>query len=50
MTFGILDVYWLPLHSKYNPIERCWGIREQHWNGTLIDNITTALNQASTMT
>jgi transposase len=25
-----------PDHSKYNPIERCWGILENHWNGTLL--------------
>jgi transposase len=28
-------VYYPPYHSKYNLIERCWGILEQHWNGTL---------------
>jgi hypothetical protein len=22
--------YYLPYHSKYNPIERCWGILENH--------------------
>jgi hypothetical protein len=27
-------LYYPPYHSKYNPIERCWGILEQHWNGT----------------
>jgi len=27
-------VYSPPYHSKYNPIERCWGILELHWNGT----------------
>ena len=26
--------YYPPYHSKYNPIERCWGILESHWNGT----------------
>ncbi|MEZ5577296.1 MAG: hypothetical protein R3F44_17400 [Candidatus Competibacteraceae bacterium] len=27
-----------PYHSKYNPIERCWGILEKHWNGAkLVD-------------
>ena len=26
-------LYYPPYHSKYNPIERCWGILEQHWNG-----------------
>ncbi len=29
-------LYYPPYHSKYNPIERCWGILEQHWNGTQI--------------
>ena len=24
--------YYPPSHSKYNPIERCWGILENHWN------------------
>ncbi|AWM42187.1 ISAzo13-like element transposase-related protein [Gemmata obscuriglobus] len=28
-------VYLPPHHSKYNPVERCWGVLEQHWNGTL---------------
>jgi transposase len=27
-------VYYPPYHSKYNLIERCWGILENHWNGT----------------
>jgi hypothetical protein len=42
--------YYPPYHSKYNPIERCWGILEQHWNGTLLDSIDTALQFAATMT
>src|SRR5262249_46039334 len=25
-------LYYPPYHSKYNPIERCWGIMELHWN------------------
>ena len=29
-------VYYPPYHSKYNPIERCWGVLEVHWNGTLL--------------
>ena len=28
--------YYPPYHSKYNLIERCWGILENHWNGTLL--------------
>jgi hypothetical protein len=39
-----------PYHSKYNPIERCWGILENHWNGTLLDAIDTVLQCARTMT
>ena len=42
--------YYPPYHSKYNPIERCWGILEQHWNGTLLDALDTVLQFAATMT
>lgn len=42
--------YYPPYHSKYNPIERCWGILEQHWNGTLLDTIDSVLRFAATMT
>jgi transposase len=42
--------YYPPYHSKYNPIERCWGILENHWNGTLLTSIETALAWAKTMT
>ena len=41
--------YYPPYHSKYNPIERCWGIRENHWNGALLDSIETVLASAQTM-
>src|SRR6266567_9536023 len=30
-------VYYPPYHSKYNPIERCWSILEQKWNGVLLN-------------
>jgi len=43
-------IYYPPYHSKYNPIERCWGILETHWNGTLLDTIDKALEWAKTMT
>ena len=39
-----------PYHSKYNPIERGWGILENHWHGTLLDSIDTVLQYARTMT
>ena len=46
----IVLVYYPPYHSKYNPIERCWGILEEHWNGTLLDTVETVLEWARTMT
>lgn len=42
--------YYPPYHSKYNPIERTWAILENHWNGSILDEIETALNFAKTMT
>ena len=43
-------VYYPPYHSKYNPIERVWGILEKHWNGTLLTDLGVAMGWASTMT
>ena len=42
--------YYPPYHSKYNPIERCWGILEMHWNGALLDSVETVIAFAQTMT
>ena len=42
--------YYPPYHSKYNAVERCWGILETHWNGTLLDSIDTVLRFAASMT
>lgn len=42
--------YYPPYHSKYNPIERCWGILEQHWNGALLDSIDAVIQFATSMT
>ncbi len=42
--------YYPPYHSKYNPVERCWGILEQHWNGSLLDSVDTIIQFAKTMT
>lgn len=41
--------YYPPYHSKYNPIERIWGLLEQHWNGSLLDSIETTLKFARTL-
>ena len=43
-------LYYPPYHSKYNPIERCWGILEQHWNGTQLKDLNTMLQWAKSMT
>jgi Rhodopirellula transposase DDE domain len=42
--------YYPPYHSKYNPIERCWGILEMHWNGSLMDSIGAVVGFARSMT
>ena len=42
--------YYPPYHSKYNPVERCWGGLEQHWNSTRLDTLDAVLGFAATMT
>jgi hypothetical protein len=42
-------VYLPPYHSKYNVIERCWGVLENHWNGALLSSLEAVLNWAGTM-
>jgi hypothetical protein len=39
-----------PYHSKYNPIERCWGMLELHGNGTQLRDVDTMLEWAKGMT
>ena len=43
-------LYYPPYQSKYNPIERCWGILELHWNGTKLIAVETMLEWAKSMT
>lgn len=42
--------YYPPYHSKYNPVERCWGILENFWNGALLDSLEAVLKFAANMT
>jgi hypothetical protein len=42
--------YYPPYHSKYNPVERCWGVLERHWNGSLLDSIETVRKFSESMT
>jgi hypothetical protein len=43
-------VYYPPYHSKYNPIERCWGILEGYWRGEILDSEEAVLGYARSMT
>ena len=43
-------LYYPPYHSKYNPIERCWGILELPWNGTKLSDAETMVEWAKRMT
>lgn len=42
--------YYPPYHSKYNPIERFWGVLENHWNGEILDCIQKAMGLVRSMT
>jgi len=46
----VILAYYPPYHSKYNKIERVWGILEQHINGDLMDSEQTVLEFCKTMT
>jgi len=43
-------VYYPPYHSKYNPIERCWGVLEVYWKGELLLSEAVVLGLAASMT
>ncbi len=43
-------LYYPPYHSKYNPVERCRGILEKHWNGAKLVDVKTMLEWAKSMT
>ena len=42
--------YYPPYHSKYNAIERVWGVLENHWRGELLDSRAKVLDFAQDMT
>jgi hypothetical protein len=46
----VILAYYPPYHSKYNPVERAWGILEQHWNGDILDRQEAVLGFAESMT
>lgn len=41
--------YYPPYHSKYNPVERVWGILENHWRGELLNSVDKVIGLAKTM-
>ena len=43
-------VYYPPYHSKYNAVERLWGILENYWRGELLDSEAAVLGYAANMT
>lgn len=43
-------LYYPPYHSKYNPVERCWGILEKHWNGAKLIDVEAMIGWAKSMT
>jgi len=47
---GISLIYYPPYHSKYNPVERVWGVLENHWKGQLLENVEKVIGLARTMT
>ena len=49
-NINIQLAYYPPYHSKYNIIERVWGVLENHWNGSLLSTVSTALKFAKSMT
>lgn len=42
--------YYPPYHSKYNPVERVWGVLERHWNGEILYSIEKTLGLSRSMT
>ena len=41
--------YYPPYHSKYNPIERVWGVLENHWRGEILDSREKVFGFAESM-
>jgi len=43
-------LYYPPYHSKFNSVERCWGILDKHWNGAKLVGAQSMLEWAKSMT
>ena len=42
--------YYPPYHSKYNPVERVFGVLEVYWNGDPLETVEKAMGMAAGMT
>ena len=42
--------HYPPYHSKYTPVERLWGVLENHWRGELLTSTDKTLGLDRTMT
>lgn len=42
-------VYYLPHHSRYNPVGRCWAALERKWRGGLLTSPGVILGYARRM-
>ena len=42
--------YYPPYHSKYNPVERVFGVLENYWNGDPLRSVEQAVSMAAGMT
>lgn len=42
--------YYPPYHSKYNLVERFWGVLENHWSGELLTSVEKIVGLARSMT
>lgn len=42
--------YYPPYHSKYNRVERLWGVLERYWEGELLNSLEKIISLAEEMT
>ncbi len=45
----VKSAYYPPCHSRYNPVERVWGIYENHLCGDVMDSVETTIKFAESM-
>ena len=43
-------LYYPPYRSRYDPVQRCWGILGKHWNCAKLTDTQTMMEWAKSMT